>query len=165
MLPEPKLVGVGPMARRIKVAVKWLREEALAGRVPHLDAGGKLLFNPRAVIDALAARAGAKNPAETVARAESTRPPDPSTAPAASERRSLYLLTAREVDRMLCYPRGRSVKLAKAGKIPHVLLPDGEVRFDADALRDFLRGCAGGPSPVPEPAAGAPAEAEEAAHA
>ena len=49
------------------------------------------------------------------------------------------LLTPREVDRVLKYPRGRSLKLAKAGKLPHTTLPDGEVRFDAEALSSFLQ--------------------------
>lgn len=48
------------------------------------------------------------------------------------------LLESREVDRMLRYPRGRSLKLAKAGQLPHVTLPDGEVRFPQDELEKFL---------------------------
>lgn len=49
------------------------------------------------------------------------------------------LLTPRELDRMLRYPRGRSLKLAKAGKLPHIVLPDGEVRFDEDEIEKVLR--------------------------
>ena len=30
--------------------------------------------------------------------------------------------------------RTRVVRLAKAGAVPHVALPDGEIRFDADDL-------------------------------
>lgn len=45
----------------------------------------------------------------------------------------------REVDRLLRYPRGRSLKLAKAGKLPHVKLPDGEIRFDASEIDRHLR--------------------------
>jgi len=48
------------------------------------------------------------------------------------------LLTGREVDRLLRYPRGRSARLARRGDIPHVELPDGEIRFDPSVLRDWL---------------------------
>ena len=51
------------------------------------------------------------------------------------------LLTPADVDRILCYPRGRSKRLAKRGKIPHVRLPDGEIRFDADVIDRWLREC------------------------
>ena len=53
----------------------------------------------------------------------------------------LPLLMPREVDRLLRYPRGRSLRLAKAGKLPYVELPDGEVRF---AVADIARLMAGG---------------------
>jgi hypothetical protein len=52
------------------------------------------------------------------------------------------LLMPREVDRHLRYPRGRSLRLAKSGKLPHVVLPDGEVRFlqhEIDELLKLLR--------------------------
>lgn len=39
------------------------------------------------------------------------------------------LLTPTEVDRWLAWPLGRSERLAKRGKLPHVVLPDGAVRF------------------------------------
>lgn len=48
------------------------------------------------------------------------------------------LLVAREVDRLLRYPRGRSAKLAKAGKLPHIKLPDGELRFDQSEIDKLL---------------------------
>lgn len=44
----------------------------------------------------------------------------------------------REVDRLLRYPRGRSLRLAKAGKLPFISLPDGEVRFDEAELEKLL---------------------------
>ena len=37
------------MARRINVPAKWLRAEAEAGRIPALNAGGALLFDPELV--------------------------------------------------------------------------------------------------------------------
>lgn len=40
-----------------------------------------------------------------------------------------YLLTCGEVEQLLRYPRGRAAKLAKAGKLPAIFLPDGEIRF------------------------------------
>jgi len=50
------------------------------------------------------------------------------------------ILTPEEVDRLLRYPRGRAVKLAKAGLLPAILLPDGEVRFDRQAIVEALKG-------------------------
>lgn len=50
------------MARRLGVPSRWLREEAIAGRVPCLMAGGRILFSDIAVSACLRARAG-----ETVA--------------------------------------------------------------------------------------------------
>jgi hypothetical protein len=46
------------------------------------------------------------------------------------------LLVPQEVDRLLRYPRGRSARLAREGKLPSITLPDGELRFDeAEILR------------------------------
>lgn len=44
------------------------------------------------------------------------------------------LLTPAEADDALRYPRGRSARLARAGKLPHVELPDGSLRFPAADL-------------------------------
>jgi hypothetical protein len=47
------------------------------------------------------------------------------------------LLTSCEVDRLLRYPRGRSLRLARTGRLPAIRLPDGELRFrvgDIEAL-------------------------------
>jgi hypothetical protein len=38
--------------------MKWLRDEAEAGRIPHLKAGKALLFDPEAVERVLVERAG-----------------------------------------------------------------------------------------------------------
>ena len=51
------LLPVGPMARRLRVTVGWLRGEADAGRVPCLKAGDRYLFAPDAVVKVLAERA------------------------------------------------------------------------------------------------------------
>jgi len=48
------------------------------------------------------------------------------------------LLTGYEVDRMLRYPSGRAVRLARAGKLPHIALPDGEIRFDKAEIEKLL---------------------------
>lgn len=43
--PELALVPLGGAAARLRVPRAWLKAEALAGRVPCLQAGGALLFN------------------------------------------------------------------------------------------------------------------------
>lgn len=49
------------------------------------------------------------------------------------------LISGRELDRMLRWPRGRSVKLARAGKLPSVTMPDGEIRFDVEEVEAAIR--------------------------
>lgn len=49
------------------------------------------------------------------------------------------LLTPSEIDSRLRYPSGRSVKLARKGLIPSVVLPDGEIRFDPEVIDRWLR--------------------------
>jgi hypothetical protein len=60
-----KLTPLSAMARRLRVPVKWLREEAIAGRIPHLNAGGRLMFEPGTVEQVLTARAANESPAST----------------------------------------------------------------------------------------------------
>ncbi|HNY78462.1 MAG: hypothetical protein RBS72_18110 [Sedimentisphaerales bacterium] len=62
----PQLVTVYRMARALRVPVEWLSEEARAGRLPHVDARGRLLFNPHAVEKALAQRAACEGLSEGV---------------------------------------------------------------------------------------------------
>jgi hypothetical protein len=50
----------------------------------------------------------------------------------------IQLLKPVEVDLLLRYPPGRSLRLAKVGLLPHVLLPDGEVRFEEEAIAAVL---------------------------
>lgn len=50
----------------------------------------------------------------------------------------IRLLTAREVERMLRYSPGRATRLAKAGKLPYLILPDGEVRFNKTEIERLL---------------------------
>lgn len=48
------------------------------------------------------------------------------------------LLHPNEVDELLRYPRGRAVRLARAGKILSVVLPDGEIRFTRSTIEGLL---------------------------
>ncbi len=57
IIDTPKLLPVGPMARYLRVPVKWLREEAEAGRIPHLKADKVFLFDPETVEKILLERA------------------------------------------------------------------------------------------------------------
>lgn len=54
------------MARRLRVRVAWLREQAQAGNLPHIRAGDRFLFNPDAVFKVLAERASV--PASSLAK-------------------------------------------------------------------------------------------------
>jgi hypothetical protein len=44
-----------------------------------------------------------------------------------------YILP-KEVDDLFRWPRGRAKRLAIAGAIEHVLLPDGDVRFERHVI-------------------------------
>jgi len=59
------------------------------------------------------------------------------------------LLMPGEVDRLLRFPRGRSVRLAKRNQLPHLLLPDDSYRFPADLLDQLTN-----PQPVATSAGG-----------
>jgi hypothetical protein len=48
------------------------------------------------------------------------------------------LLTPHDVDRLFRYPSGRAARLAKAGRIPFIRLPDGEIRFDQIEIDKLL---------------------------
>ena len=53
----PQLLPAGAMARRLRVTTCWLRDEADAGRLPHLRAGDRYLFHPETVEQVLVERA------------------------------------------------------------------------------------------------------------
>jgi hypothetical protein len=55
------IVPLNTLARRLRVPVGWLREEAIAGRIPCIRAGRQILVAPPAVEAALARRAAAPN--------------------------------------------------------------------------------------------------------
>ena len=48
------------------------------------------------------------------------------------------LLTGYEVDSILRYAQGRAERLARRGKLPHVLLPGGDIRFRADDIENLI---------------------------
>ena len=61
----------------------------------------------------------------------------------------MALIRGEEVDQKLGWPIGRADKLARKGKLPHVLLPDESIRFQWDAISALIRhvampGAAGG---------------------
>ena len=41
----------------------------------------------------------------------------------------IHLLQSADVDRRLAWPIGRAERLARRGRLPHVRLPDGSIRF------------------------------------
>lgn len=57
MLTQSKLLPIGPMARRLRVPVRWLRTEAESGRIPHVKAERVYLFDPDTVEHVLLERA------------------------------------------------------------------------------------------------------------
>ena len=52
-----QLLPLSAMARRAAVPATWLRTEAAEGRIPHLQAGNRVLFNPTVVERILLERA------------------------------------------------------------------------------------------------------------
>lgn len=54
---ETKLVSLMGLKRALHLPAVWLKAEALAGRIPSLKAGNRLLFNAEAVERALLDRA------------------------------------------------------------------------------------------------------------
>jgi hypothetical protein len=51
-------ITVVPCAKRVGVDPGWLQHEAEQGRIPHVRAGDRFLFDPTAVQRVLAERAG-----------------------------------------------------------------------------------------------------------
>ncbi len=52
-----EVLSLRRMARRIGTTQAWLREQADAGKIPHLKAGKRYLFHPPSVEKMLADRA------------------------------------------------------------------------------------------------------------
>ena len=55
--PNEFIVNVGKLARLLQLPAAWIKEEALAGRLPCLKIGRRLMFNAEAVRRALLDRA------------------------------------------------------------------------------------------------------------
>lgn len=53
----PRLLPLPAMARRLHVTQKWLRAETESGRIPALNADGRLLYAPETVERLLVERA------------------------------------------------------------------------------------------------------------
>lgn len=49
------------------------------------------------------------------------------------------LLYPEDVDRRLNWPLGRAERLARRRRLPHVILPDGSIRFDWTRIEPLLR--------------------------
>ena len=48
-------------------------------------------------------------------------------------------LYPEEVDRRLNWSLGRAERLARRQRLPHVLLPDGSIRFEWERIEQLLR--------------------------
>lgn len=44
-----------------------------------------------------------------------------------------------EIDKRLTWPLGRAERLARRGKLPHVVLPDGSIRFRWELIEPLIR--------------------------
>lgn len=53
---------------------------------------------------------------------------------------STKLLLPEEADVLLRYPLGRSERLARRGKLPHIKLPDGSIRFHEAFIARIVNG-------------------------
>ncbi len=49
------------------------------------------------------------------------------------------LLYAEDIDRRLNWPLGRAERFARRKRLPHVVLPDGSIRFDWSEVEPLLR--------------------------
>jgi hypothetical protein len=48
------------------------------------------------------------------------------------------LMTPHEIGQLLSWPPARAVRMARAGQIPHVLLPDGDILFDEADIAQWI---------------------------
>jgi len=48
------------------------------------------------------------------------------------------LLLPEEIDQRLNWPPGRAERLARRKKLPHVVLPDGAIRFEWEQIEPTL---------------------------
>lgn len=113
-----ELLNLGQMARRLRVTTRWLRAEADEGRVPCVQAEGRVLFSPQAVVDSLIDRATPKPVNNTTNR---------------------VLLYEHEAATMCGINPGRFTRMTKKSLVPHVLLPDGEYRYEKEILLEWIK--------------------------
>lgn len=120
-----QLVSIYRMAQVLRVSAEWLAAEARAGRLPHVNASGRLLFDPDAVKSALTARAA--HSGESIA----IRPTDALGTP---------LLSLDEMAAEIDAEPGWLVAQVEAGLIPAVRLNDG-LWFRRDIVRLVVATC------------------------
>jgi hypothetical protein len=65
----PEILPLRIVARQLRIPAKWLRDEAIAGRIPHINAAGKILAIPSVVERVLSERAMVTAPGRAVAHA------------------------------------------------------------------------------------------------
>ncbi len=49
------------------------------------------------------------------------------------------LLYPEDIDQRLSWPLGKALRLARRRKLPHVVLPDGSIRFEWEDIEDLLQ--------------------------
>jgi hypothetical protein len=50
----------------------------------------------------------------------------------------MRIIDGAEVDRRLAWPVGHAKRLAKRGTLPHLVLPDGSIRFRWDDIKPLI---------------------------
>lgn len=51
----------------------------------------------------------------------------------------MFFLRPEELDKRLNWPFGRALRLARRGKLPHAVLPDGSIRFQWHEIEQLLK--------------------------
>jgi hypothetical protein len=51
----------------------------------------------------------------------------------------MALLYGTDVDQRLSWPLGRADRLARQGRLPYVLLPDGSIRFEWPSIEPLVQ--------------------------
>jgi hypothetical protein len=64
------------------------------------------------------------------------------------------LLYPDDIDARLNWPPGRASNLARRGKLPHYILPDGSIRIRWDEVTPLVRHVPATPRPIEEVARG-----------
>jgi len=48
-------------------------------------------------------------------------------------------LYPEDIDQRLNWPLGQAQRMARRGQLPHIILPDGALRFEWDAVESLVR--------------------------